>query len=72
MWDSVDGKHPEQAHPQTQSGFLVAGAGEGVGLTADGDGASLGRCNVLELDRVDKLHNSTNVLKPTELHCLKG
>ena len=33
-WDAMDGKRPEQAHPQTQSaGFWLSGAGEGM-LTA--------------------------------------
>ena len=43
MCDSVDTKRPEQANPQTEKGFVVSGAGGGGGgVTARGDGVSLG------------------------------
>ena len=36
--DSTDGKRPEQADPQTQRvGSWWSGAGEGMGVTADGE-----------------------------------
>ena len=41
--DPIDRKRPEQANPQTESGFMVTGAGGGAWeVTADGDGDSLG------------------------------
>ena len=39
--DPIDMKRPEQTDPQTV-GLWVPGAGEGMGVTADGDGASFG------------------------------
>ena len=43
MCDSIDGKRPEQANPQTQRvDSSLSGAGERMGVTADGDGASFG------------------------------
>ena len=44
VWDSMDGKHPEQAQPQTQRvDSWLSGAGEAMGVTTDGDGASFSR-----------------------------
>ena len=39
--DSIDGKRPEQADPQTERmDSWLPGVGEGVGVTAHGDGIS--------------------------------
>ena len=48
---STEGRCPEQADAQTQRvGFWLSGAGEVVGVTADGERTSFGKDeNVLEL-----------------------
>ena len=40
VWDSMDGKRPEQAYPETKSGFLVVRGWEGG--TDHGNGISFG------------------------------
>lgn len=52
VWDCMERARPEQVSPQTESGFVVPGAGgRGGGVTFNGDRVSLGDENVLEPER---------------------
>ena len=66
MWDSMDGKRPEQANPQTQRrGPGCQGLGK-VGVTPHGKGAFSG---VIEHSGI-RVGSTTllNILKRTALH----